>query len=182
MTGSVSGRDRIYQRLDPDNVDDLCQVIGQNRESHLGGYFWKCFGEEVRRSHSGLHRAERMLNGLATLAHSERVCIKALLHSIEQMLMLPSWNPPLWPCRTLRFKRTILTGGGPVAPQHLAVFLIRKAIWQLLSSWTAIGVLLLQIDKVLLAKAAIRLGARRLRLGQSYRDAGLVGRRGSPDC
>ena len=57
-TGSVSGRDRIYQRLDPDNVDDPCQVIGQNRESHLGGYFWKCFGEEVRRSHSGLHRAD----------------------------------------------------------------------------------------------------------------------------
>jgi len=23
------------------------------------------------------------------------ICIKALLHSFEQMLMLPSWNPPL---------------------------------------------------------------------------------------
>jgi hypothetical protein len=43
-----------------------------------------------------------------------------------------------------------------------------------LASRTAIGVLLGQIDKVLLAEAAIRLGTRRLRLGQSYRDAGLV--------
>src|SRR5258705_11391198 len=117
-----------------------------------------------------------MLDCLSSLAHGFWVCIEALLHSLEQMLMLPSCNPPLWPCRALRFKRTILTGCGPVAPQHLAVFLAREAIWQLLPSWTAIGVLLWQIDKVLLAEAAIRLGARRLRLGQSYRDAGLVAR------
>jgi hypothetical protein len=45
----------------------------------------------------------------ATLAHGLGVCIKALLHSFEQMLMLPSWNPSLWrrtsrhltPCRVL---------------------------------------------------------------------------------
>jgi hypothetical protein len=42
--------------------------------------------------------------------------IKALLHSLEQMLMLPSRNPPLWPGRALRFERTILTGSGPVTP------------------------------------------------------------------
>jgi hypothetical protein len=35
------------------------------------------------------------------LAHGLWVCIKALLHSFEQMLMLPSSNPPLWPCRAL---------------------------------------------------------------------------------
>lgn len=45
--------------------------------------------------HAG-HRAERMLDCLATLAHGLWVCIKALLHSFEQMLMLPSRNPPLW--------------------------------------------------------------------------------------
>jgi len=37
----------------------------------------------------------------------------------------------------------------------VATILARKAIWQLLPSWTAIGVLLWQIDKVLLAEAAI---------------------------
>src|SRR5258705_5838400 len=63
-----------------------------------------------------------------------------------------------------------------VSRRYFPIFLAREAIWQLLPSWTAIGVLLWQIDKVLLAEAAIRLGARRLRLGQSYRDAGLVAR------
>jgi hypothetical protein len=38
-----------------------------------------------------------MLDCLSTLAHGLWVCIEALLHSVEQMLMLPSWNPPLWP-------------------------------------------------------------------------------------
>jgi hypothetical protein len=38
-----------------------------------------------------------MLDCFSTLAHGVWVCIKALLHSLEQMLLLPSWNPPLWP-------------------------------------------------------------------------------------
>src|SRR5258708_2074455 len=66
--GSVSGHDRSHQRLGPDDVNDPCQIIGKDRESHLGGYFWKRFGEEVCRSHAGLHRAERMLDRLATQA------------------------------------------------------------------------------------------------------------------
>jgi len=28
--------------------------------------------------------------------HGSWVCVKALLHSLEQMLALPSCNPPLW--------------------------------------------------------------------------------------
>ena len=60
---------------------------------------WKRLGQEVRRSHSGLHRTERMLDGLSTLAHCFWICIKTLLYSIEQMLMLPSWDPPLRPGR-----------------------------------------------------------------------------------
>src|SRR5438105_848086 len=112
----LRNRNRSHQRLGPDDVHHSCQVIGENRESHLGGYFWKRFGEEVCRSHTGLHRAERMLDRLATLAHGERVRIKALPHGIEQVLMLPSWDPPLWPCRALGLERTILTGVGPVTP------------------------------------------------------------------
>jgi hypothetical protein len=42
--------------------------------------------------HARLHRAERVLDCLATLAHGLWVCIKALLHGIKQMLMLPSWE------------------------------------------------------------------------------------------
>src|SRR6202007_495932 len=81
--GCVSGRDRSDQRFDPDNVHDPCQIIGQNRESHLGGYFWKCFCEEVRRSHARLHRSERMLDCLSTLAHRFGVCVEAPLHGLE---------------------------------------------------------------------------------------------------
>ena len=35
----VLGRDRSDQRLDPDDVHDPCQIVGQHRESHLGGNF-----------------------------------------------------------------------------------------------------------------------------------------------
>ena len=45
-----------------------------------------------------------MLDCLAELARGLWVCIKALLHSLEQLLMLPSRNPPLWPGRALRFE------------------------------------------------------------------------------
>src|SRR5215475_11576509 len=155
MSGSVSGRDRGHQRLGPDDAYDPCQIVGQDGECHFGGHFRKRFGEEVCRSHAGLHGAERMLDCLATLAHRLWVCIKALLHGFEQILVLPPCNPPLWPWRALRFERTSLTGCGPVAPQHLAVFLVRITIRQSLPSWTAIGVLLRQISEVLLAEAPL---------------------------
>ena len=95
-----------------------------------------------------------MLDRLSTLAHGFWVCIKALLHRFEQMLVVPSRNPPLWPRRALGFERTILTGGG-LAPHPLAIFLIREAILQEFASWTAISVLFWQIDKILLAETPI---------------------------
>jgi len=85
--------------------------------------------------------AEWMFDRLPTLAHGFWVCIKPLLHGLEQLLVIPSCNSPLWPRRALRFERTILTGRGPVAPQHLAVFFACVAISQPLPSWTAVGVL-----------------------------------------
>src|SRR6516164_5407757 len=151
----VSARDRGDQRLGSDDVQDPCQIVGQDGECHLCGDFRKGLGKEVCCSHASFHRAERMFDGLPALAHGLWVCVKALLHGFEQMLMLPSWNPPLWPCGALGFERTILTACGPVAPYMLSIFLARKAIWQLLAGRTAIGVFLGQIDKVLLAEAAI---------------------------
>ena len=69
-----------------------------------------------------------MLDRLATLAHGLRIGIEALLHGLEQMLVLPSRNPSFRPCRALRFERALRTCRGPVAPQHLASFLVRIAI------------------------------------------------------
>jgi hypothetical protein len=57
----VSGHDRSHQRLGTDDVHAPCQITGEDRESHLGGYFWKRFGEKMCCPHAGLHRAERML-------------------------------------------------------------------------------------------------------------------------
>jgi hypothetical protein len=94
MTGSVSRRDRMHQRLGPDDIYDSCQVVGQDGESHFGGHFRKHFGGEVRRSHAGLHRVERMLDCFSTLAHGLWICIKALLHSF--VLLLPSAVLALW--------------------------------------------------------------------------------------
>jgi hypothetical protein len=91
MTGLVSGGgDRSQQRLDPDDVHDPRQIVGQDGERHFGCHFRKRFGQEVCRSHAGLHGAERMLDCFATLTHGVRGYIKAMLHSLEQMLMLPS--------------------------------------------------------------------------------------------
>ena len=91
----VSGHDRGDQRLDPDDVHYPGQIIGENREGHLGGYFWKRFCEEVRRPHAGFHRAEWMFDGLAPLPHGQGIVVEAPLHFFQHVLMLPARNPPL---------------------------------------------------------------------------------------
>src|SRR5262249_21358936 len=123
---------------------------------HLGGDLGQRFGEEVRRPHARLHRAERMLDRLAPLAHGLRVRIETLLYGVEQMLMLPPCDTPLRPCRALRFERALGTCRRPVASQYLASFLVRVAIGQPLARWTAIDVLLGDVDEVLSAIATIR--------------------------
>ena len=143
MTGSVSGRDRIHQRLGPDDIYDPRQIVGQDRESHFGGHFRKRFGEEVRRSHAGLHRAERMLDCLSTPAHGLWVCIKALLQLRADALA------PIVESAALALLCTGTCANssdrrGPVASYPLAICLARKAIWQLLPSRTVIGVFLRQ--------------------------------------
>jgi hypothetical protein len=75
----VSGHDRSDQRLDPDNVHDPDQIIGKDREGHLGGCLWERFGQEVRRPHAGFHRAERMFDRLPPLPDGMRVVVEARL-------------------------------------------------------------------------------------------------------
>src|SRR5580700_4223447 len=113
--GSVSGGDRSDQRLDPDDVDDPCQIIGQNRECHLGGYFWKRFGQEVRRPHAGFHRTKRMFDGLPPLPHGLRVVVEAPLYLFQHMLMLPARNPPLLAGCAASFECTVSADISPIA-------------------------------------------------------------------
>ncbi len=74
-----SGRDRGDQRLDSDDVHDPCQIIGQNRKGHLGGYFGgvlvrKCVAPMrafiVPKGYSTVTRRWRMACGFA----SRRCC------------------------------------------------------------------------------------------------------------
>ena len=91
----VLGCDSGDQRLDADDVHGPCQIVGQDRKCHLGGYFWKRFRQEVRRPHASLHGAKWVLDCLSALAHRLWVCVEALLHCLKQMLVLPPCNPPL---------------------------------------------------------------------------------------
>jgi len=112
----VSGRDRSDQRLDPDDVHDPGQIIGENREGHLGGYFWKRFSQKMRCPHAGFHGAERMLDCLPPLPHGLRVVVEAPLHLFQNVLVLPARDPPLLAGRAASFKCTVTTRIGPIAP------------------------------------------------------------------
>ena len=96
----------------------------------------------MRRTHTCLHRAERVLDRLAPLAHGLRVRVEPALHRVQQVLVLPSRDAPLRPCRALRFERTLGTCRCPVAPQNLASLLIGVSIGQPLAGRTAIDILL----------------------------------------
>jgi hypothetical protein len=79
--GSVSGCDRGHQRLGPDDVHDPCQIIGQDRESHLGGYFWKCVAPM---------RAFIVPNGCSTVSRRWRMAyaFASILHSLDHKTIL----------------------------------------------------------------------------------------------
>src|SRR5579872_3149123 len=130
--------------------------VGEDCKRHFGCDLRKRPDEEVRRTHARVHRTKRMFDGLAALTHGFLVRIKALLHGFERMLVLPSGDTPLRPRPALRLERAALARGGPAAPQHLAGFFVRIAIWQPLASSAAIGIFLGQIDEVLLAEAPLR--------------------------
>ena len=68
-TGPASGRDRGDQRPNPEDIHCSGQIVGQNRERHLGGYPWQSFGQDslhwfelnqpARLQRSNPHRARR---------------------------------------------------------------------------------------------------------------------------
>jgi hypothetical protein len=68
-----SGHDRGDQRLDPDDVHNSGQIIGEDREGHLGGYLWERFGQEVRRP----MRAFIVPNGCSTVSRRCRMACDA---------------------------------------------------------------------------------------------------------
>ena len=111
-----SGHNRSEQRLDPDDVHNPGQIVGEDREGHLGGYLWERFGQELRRAHAGFHRAERMFDCLPPLPHGMRIVIEAPLRLLQDVLILPARNPPLLAGCASGFARTVTARIGPIAP------------------------------------------------------------------
>jgi len=59
-----------------------------------------------------------MFGRLATLAHSLRVFIEALLYRFQYLLMLPAGDPSLLTSGAAAFDSATLTGVGPVTAQN----------------------------------------------------------------
>ena len=79
-----SGHDRIDQRLDPDDVHDPCQIIGQDRERHFSGYFWKRFGQEVRRPTCGLSSCKLGLEGIVAKPRQQPQALRQRRETVER--------------------------------------------------------------------------------------------------
>src|ERR1700749_733494 len=63
------GHDRSDQRLDPDDVQNAGQIIGEDREGHLGGYLW----ERLVRKCVAPMRAFIVPNGCSTVSRRCRM-------------------------------------------------------------------------------------------------------------
>src|SRR4029077_17143438 len=152
--------DRGHQRLRTHDVHHAGEVVSEYVQCHLGGNLRQALHQEVRRSHSHLQRAKGMLGRLATQAHGLRVLVEALLDSLQYMLMLPARDPPLLAGCAARLEHTVAACSCPIAPQFLAVLLVRVVVLQLFAGRTAIHILVAEINKVLLAEATPCLDAR----------------------
>src|SRR5262245_55407468 len=99
-----------------------------------------------------------MLDRLAPLAHGVRISIEPLLNSVEHLLVLPPRDASLRTRGAVRLELTFWTRCRPVAPQLLSILLVGVSVLQVLTGRATISVLIRQIDEILFAEAACRLG------------------------
>jgi hypothetical protein len=144
-------------------------------QRHFGGDLRQTLHQEVRRPHPHLQRAKGMFGRLATLAHGLRVLVEALLYRLQHMLMLPAGDASLHAGRAAALERAVAARIRPIAPQPLPVLLVR-VVFQLFAGWTAIHILVAEVDEVLLAEATLCLNARGYRFRKRYGNASFVTR------
>jgi hypothetical protein len=135
-------------------------------QRHLARHLRHPLHQEVGGAHAQLDRAKRMLDYLPPLAHRPWVQIKPALDRLQHLLVLPAHNPALLGGRAAALERASVTGIGPVAAQLQPTLHVAVVVLEPLARRAAIGVLLGQVDEVLLAEAAIHFGAGGHRLGQ----------------
>ena len=90
--------------------------------------------------------------------------------------MGPALDAPLIAGRAAFLQRAGATGLGQIDSHIQIVLLCGEVIGEHLASRAAIGILFGEINKIILAKAAIGLGASCLRLGQGHGDTCLFAR------
>ena len=104
----------LHQRHDPEDLHRAFQVVGQDMQTHFGADLGQSLHEKVRRPHPRFKRTERMLDGLPPDARSLRHLVQSSLHRLQDVLVLPARDAPVFSSRTLRFDRAFRTCGGPV--------------------------------------------------------------------
>ena len=75
--------DGCDQRLDADKIHHSGQIVSKDVQCHLGCDPRQPLHQEVRRAHSGLDRAEGMLDRFTPLAHRLRVLVEPLLYCLK---------------------------------------------------------------------------------------------------
>jgi len=103
---------------------------------------------------------------LTPVTHLLRMLVESALDPLKHMLMLPTRDPALAGRRAFGLESTGQTGRRPIATHPLAYFFARKTIGQPLAGRAEINIVLGDIGKILLAKAALGLGARGHGFGQ----------------
>ena len=109
-------------------------------QRHLGGDLRQPLHQEVRRAHSHLERAERMLDCLTALAHRLRVLVEPPLHGFEHVLVLPPRDAALLSRRATILDRTAAARVGRIAAQLLPMFLGSEGVLEFLARRAAIYV------------------------------------------
>ncbi len=128
--GSSSFDDLCPHRRDqPSRAHDIHaarEIVGEHVQRHLGGHAWRCLHQEVGCSHPGLDRPEGMLDRLAPLAHFFWVLVEPALDGVENLLMVPTRDPPLLTGGAAVLDDAALAGVGP-AVRDQPIFLVRKS-------------------------------------------------------
>src|SRR5580704_7258220 len=122
----------------------------------------------MRRSHAHLYGAERVLDRFPPRTHCIGILVEPLLDLIDDSLVLPSVNAPLFSSRAFRFQGARAASICPIASEFLPFLLLRIMIFQCLAGRAAISILLGFVDEVLLAETAFRLRSGGHRLWQRH--------------
>src|SRR5262249_33603175 len=130
-------------------------------QRHLSGDLGQRLHQEVRSAHPHLQCTERMLDRLAPRPHGVRIFVEPFLHGFDNLLVLPPRDATLFSRGALSFDWAAMARIGPITVKFLAMLLGRKAILKFLTRQAAIDIFIGYIDKILLAKAAFRLGTGR---------------------